>query len=115
MRNPGLTGAVGMDCRDVSSRVFALVISRALAGREVRFEVIVEELGRAFNGRIAYCNEIAQSLSFVESEDSAEVLEAGLAALPLLPFLQQWCERLGFHSASRTLAAVFDGEKFGDF
>jgi len=78
-----------MDCRDVSSRGFALVISRALAGREVRFEVSGEEPERAFNGRTGHGNEIAKALPFVESEDLAELLEDRLAALPLLHFLQQ--------------------------
>ena len=103
-----------MDCRDVSSRAFALVISRALASREVRFEVSGEEPERAFNGRTGHGNEIAEALTFVESEDLAELLEDRLAALPLLHFLQQRRERVGFHSASGTLTTGFHGEKFGD-
>ena len=75
--------------QNVSSRGFALVISRALAGREVRFEVSGEEPERAFNRWTRHRNEIAKALPFVESEDLAELLEDRLAALPLLNFLQQ--------------------------
>ena len=78
-----------MDCRDVSSRPFALVISRALASREVRFEVSGKKSQRAFNGWTGHGNEVAEALTFVESEDFAELLEDRLAALSLLHFLQQ--------------------------
>jgi hypothetical protein len=70
-----------------NERCVALVIRRALAGREVCFEVSGEEPERAFNGRTGHGNEIAEAFPFVESEDFAELLEDRLAALTLLNFL----------------------------
>ena len=72
-----------------NKRCVALVIRRALAGREVCFEVSGEEPERAFNRRTGHGDEVAKALTFVESEDFAELLEDRLAALPLLNFLQQ--------------------------
>src|SRR5262245_10223169 len=89
----GLTAESGLNGewlgRTTETPWVCLVISRALAGREVRFEVSGEELERAFNGRTGHGNEIAEALIFVESEDLAELVEDRLAALPLLHFLQQ--------------------------
>src|SRR5262245_12091593 len=79
----------GRSAAPLCSSAFALVISRALAGREVRFKVSGKKFSRAFNGWTGHGNEIAKALPFVESEDFAELLEDRLAALSLLHFLQQ--------------------------
>jgi hypothetical protein len=80
----------------------------------MRLEILGKESERAFNGRTGHGDEIAKALTFVESEDFAELLEDRLPALALLNFLQQRRKGVGFHPASGALATGFDGKEFGD-
>src|SRR4029077_4082833 len=91
------------------------LIRWALAGGEMRFEVGGKELECAFDWRTGHGNEIAKTFTLVKREDFAELLEDRSASLALLNLFQQCRKGVGFHPASRALAARFDGEEFGDF
>ena len=88
---------------------------RAFAGGEVRFEVAGEKFERAFNGRAGHGNEVAKTFALVERENLAELFENRLSALTGLNFFNQRGQRIGFHPASRALAAGFCREKFRNF
>ena len=62
---------------------------RALAGGEMRLEIVGKKLECAFDGWTGHGDEIAKAFAFVKSENFSELLENGLAALSLLNFLQQ--------------------------
>ena len=59
---------------------------RALAGGEMRLEIVGEKFERAFNGWTGHSDEIAEAFAFVKGQDFAELFEDRLAALPLLNF-----------------------------
>jgi hypothetical protein len=62
-------------------------VSRALAGGEMRLEIVGKKLECTLNGRTGHGNEVAKAFAFVKSQDLAELLEDRLAALSLLNFL----------------------------
>ena len=74
-----------------------------------------EKLERAFNGRAGHGDEITKTFAFVKSEDLSKLHEDRLAALALLNFLQQRCQGVRFHSASRALAAGFRSKELRNF
>ena len=88
---------------------------RAFAGGEVGFEVAGEKFERAFNGRTGHGDEVAKSFALVERENLAELFKDRLTALSGLHFFYQRGQSVGFHPASRALAAGFRGEEFRDF
>jgi hypothetical protein len=59
---------------------------RALAGGEMRLEIVGKKFERAFDGWTGHSDEIAEAFTFIESQDFPELFEDRLAALALLNF-----------------------------
>ena len=79
------------------------------------FEIGGKKFERAFDWRTGHGDQIAKPFAFIKRENFAELFEDRLAALAWLElFSSSSTERVGFHAASRTLAAGFRGEKVGD-
>ena len=76
-----------MEKGEESLCVMAQSIScRALAGGEMRLEIVGKKFERAFNRRTGHSDEIAEAFTFVKGQDFPELFEDRLAALPLLNF-----------------------------
>ena len=85
-----------------------------LAGGEMCLEIGWEKFERAFDRRSRHGDQIAKAFAFVKCENLAELFEDRLAPLAGLNFFHHHRQSVGFHPASRALAAGLSGEKIGD-